>query len=444
MRIAALIFALLFALPVLAQQKLNYYNVDSLSYAYYTKNDTKNLRKIVMHANKAGVDFYYLHMRSGIAHYNKGNFEEAYSQFDKALKFFPIDTLAAEYLYFSYANSARSFDANRASGRLLKSQRERYGIKLKPIQTISIGGGYAFSDNAAKNGQINLLKQGSQTGFGDAYMLNNTAFGQVGMVNNISKNIKLFTAYSYYNLQNVHRIQNYGLVGIRDTSGNYTTTQHDVYLSPTFYLGKGFYISPAFHYIKYKFTTYTRIFSATPPPTIGTVSLNQDLIFGGAELGYRFKYAGVSLSGGVSKLDTLTLYHGNLGFTYYPLGNTSLYGTSNLLYMMDQYKSYYAFTQKVGVKLFKGTWLEAGFATGKLRYFAEGNGYTIYTTPDEITMKLSGMLNIYLSKHLSLSAGYIYLQRQGQYLRSVNTYSNTYYPINYTNHLVTTTLTITP
>lgn len=444
MRIAIIISALLFALPVAAQQPLSYYKVDSLSYAYYTQNDAKNLRKIVNEANAAGIDYYYLRMRAGIVHYNKGNYEEAAYQFDKALNFFPIDTLAAEYLYFSYANAGRSFDANRTAKKLNTSQKERYGIKSKPVQSISIGGGYAFSDNQTKNGQLNMVNQGL-AGYADNYMLNNSAFGQVGMVNNIAKNIKLFTAYSYYNLQNTHRMQSV-IVGqgtVVDTAAGYTTTQNDVYISPTFYLGQGFYISPAFHFIQYNFNTYTRIYYPAPPK-LAAVNVKQNLFYEGAEFGYRFKYGNIALSGGYSKFDTLNFFHGNIGLTYYPLGNTSLYGTTNLLYLGDQYDNFLAFTQKVGVKLVKNIWLEGGFATGNLRYFSEGNGYTIYTIPDEITMKLSGMLNCYISKHFSLSAGYIFLKREGAYLRSLNAYNYNINPYNYNNHVITTTLTITP
>ena len=440
MRIVTVILALLFALPVAAQQPLTYYRVDSLSYAYYIIKDAKNLRKIANEASAAGIDYYYLRMRAGIVHYNKGNYEEAAYQFDKALNFFPIDTLAAEYLYFSYANTGRSFDANHAAKKLNSLQKQRYGIKPKPVQSISIGGGYAFSNNQTQTGSAQLWQ--NDLIYTDAYMLNNTAFGQIGMVNSISKSIKLFTSYSYYNLQNAHRYQDQ----FKDTTGNYTTTQYDFYLSPTFYLGKGFSLSPAMHYIQYGFNTYYKFYYPNPPgiPVIGTFTTKQTLLYGGLDVSYRFKYAGVSLSGGYSKLDSLSFYHGNVGVVYYPLGNSKLYGISNLLYLNDENDTYFAFTQKAGLKLFKSCWAEAGFATGKLRYFAEGNGYTIYTTPDEITMKLSATLNFYISKKVGLSAGYVYLKRQGQYTRSAGYLNESSATTNYSNHLITTTLTITP
>lgn len=443
MRIVTLILLLALGVPLWAQQKLSYFQVDSASYALYNQGNAKGLRKIVKQAKKNDIDYYYLRMRAGIAHYNKGNFEEAATHFKYALQYFPIDTLAAEYLYFSYANSARPFDAALVAPKLAQSQRDRYGIKPKPVQSVSIGGGYAISDNQQKNGTMQLWEDGSI--FGATYMLNNSAYGQLSMVNNISKRIKLFSAYTYYNLQNTHRIQSQlqNVSATFDTSFNYTTQQHDVYVSPTIYIGKGFYVSPAFHFIDYGFNTTTRIYFPAPP-SFQNVTVSQKLIYSGAEAGYRFKYGAVAVNVGVSAFDTLDFTHASATLSYYPLGNTNLYGVTTGMFLNDKVANHFAFSQKVGVKLFKNTWLEAGFVTGKLRYFAEGNGFTIYTIPDDIYMKASAMFNVIISKRFALSAGYVYLQRQGAYnvVTTPFLFQQKFY--NYNNHLVTTTLTFTP
>lgn len=439
MRITLLsILLCMLGVPLMAQQTLSYTRVDSLSYAQYIKGDAKGLRHTVKKAAQNNIDYYYLRMRAGIVHYNKGNYELAAVHFKKAATFFPADTLAAEYLYNAYKFTGRSFDANKAAKRLLPSQKNRLGANLKGIQSLSALGGYVISNNKQLNGNIALWGSGNL--FGEDRMLNNYALGQASMVNNLSKNIKLISAYTYVNLQNTYRVQG----AVIDSSYDYVTNQHDLYLAPVFNLGKGFYISPAVHYTTYGYTSYKRDYS-TGIPTNKIENVKGSLLYTGIETGYRFTYGGIALAGGRSKYNGQPNYfHGSASLVYYPLGNRNLYGVSSVLYLNDSLDNYFVFTQKLGFKLANKLWAETGFATGQLRYFADDNGFTIYNIPDEITMKLSATLNFFVSKHLSINATYAYMQRQGLYTRSYGPSYTEYTTTNYTNHLIVTGITYTP
>ncbi len=435
MRLVSFCIAVLSACTLQAQ--LTYARIDSISYAQYVKGDAKGLRHTLKEAKAKDIDFYYLRMRAGIAHYNKGNYEFAASQFKRASKRFPADSLAAEYLYFSYAYTGRSFEAMQASKRLNTSQKKNYGIRVKPIESVTLTGGYAVSNNKAKNGDTQLWATNAV--YGEYFNLNNWGLGQLTITGNIAKRVRYTAAYTYLNLQNTHRVQDGG----QNIAVDFTTTQHDGYLAPSFYLGKGFYFSPAGHIINYRFNTFIRTYYPAPPVSY-IDSVSKINYYGGAELGYRFTYGNIGLTGGISNINNdSTTYHAGAAVTYYPLGNTRLYGTTKLLYLKTA-KNYFVFSQKIGFMVSKKIWAEANFSKGRMRFFADDNGFSIYNTPDEITMRTGINLNFYLSKLISLNFGYSYITREGSYLRSVNYNNNTFTPTTYNNHLVLTGITFTP
>ncbi len=51
-----------------AQEETNYPKVNEQSYAYYLSGDWENLIKTGKEAKTAGIDFYYLKVRMGIAY----------------------------------------------------------------------------------------------------------------------------------------------------------------------------------------------------------------------------------------------------------------------------------------------------------------------------------------------------------------------------------------
>lgn len=435
-----LIFTILlcFALGATTAQQNAYYKVDSASYAQYLHGDVDGLKKTLKLAKKNDIDYYYLRMRAGIVFYSRGNFEKASKHFSRALHYFPADTLAAEYLYNAYAANGRSFEANKVATKLKNSQQQRLGTKPKAVQSISLFGGYGLSNNKAQNGNTPPWANGAV--FGETRALNNFGFGQLSMVNNLGPSIKLISAYTYFNLQNTYRVQG----PLIDSSYNYTTQQHDVYLSPVVYLGKGWSIAPAMHFANYAFTSYLREYYTGAPKDV-LLNVNTTLLYLGAAVNYRTNFVGINAAAGTSKISTSPrFYHGSVGLLYYPLGNNKLYGSTTGLWLNDSIGNYFAFSQKLGVKLAKILWFEAGFTTGQLRYFAEDNGFTYYNIPDEISMKLSASLNLYLSRHVNITIGYSYMQRQGEITRSFGPNYTEYLTTNYTNHLISTGITFTP
>lgn len=430
------LYILLFAAGALQAQKSVYTQIDSASYAQYKTNDIKGMRKTLKKAAENNIDFYHLQLCAGSVFYNKGKYEKAAVHFNKALKFFPADSLAREYLYYAYDFTGNTFEAQRTADKLIPSQKQRLGYKLKATQSISLSGGYAISDNEATNGSIELWQPGVING--ETRQLNSTGFVQLSLVNNLSKNVKLISAYNYVGLGTTYRVD----ATFFDSTSNYTTHQNSLYLSPVLYLGKGWSIAPAAHVTHFAYKAYRRAYeSGIPKNTTDTV--RSTLFYGGLEFAKRFTGGSASLAAGVSNLDG-RIIHADAGLLYYPLGNTNLYGVTHFLVLKDVLNPYFAVTQKVGFKMAKKLWGELGFAKGQLRYFVEGNGFTIYNIPDEITMKLSATLNYYATKHVNMFVGYTYMQRQGSYRQAFGGGNAIDYNTYYNNHFISTGITFTP
>lgn len=431
-----LVYILLFIAGALQAQQSIYAQIDSASYAQYKVNDLKGMRNTLKKAAENDIDFYHLRLCAGSVYYNKGKYEKAAVHFKKALKFFPADSLVREYLHYTYMFTGNTFELQRNVGRLLPSQKTRLGYKLKATQSITLSGGYALSDNKATNGNIQLWQPGILNG--QIFQLNNTGFVQLSIVNNLSKKVKLISAYNYVGLGTTYRVKS----AFFDSTSNYTTHQNSLYVSPVFYLGKGWSVAPSVHITHFAYKAYRRAFeTGIPTNTIDTV--RRTLYYGGLEIAKRFTGGSASFAAGISNLDS-TVLHADAGLLYYPFGNANLYGVTHVLAIKDIVNPYLAITQKIGFKLVKKLWGEIGFAKGQLRYFAEGNGFTIYNIPDEITMKLSGTLNYYPSKHVSLFIGYTYLQREGRYIQSFGAGSELSYTTYYNNHFISTGITFTP
>ena len=99
---------------VKAQETLNFPKVDKETYAYFLNGQWKELIETGKKAKQAGIDFYYLQIRMGIAHYNLKKYRQAIPYLEKALEQSPDDEFTKEYLYFAYLFSGQSMAATRS------------------------------------------------------------------------------------------------------------------------------------------------------------------------------------------------------------------------------------------------------------------------------------------------------------------------------------------
>jgi len=103
--------SLWFSSNLSAQNKLNYIDIDKLSYQYYTEQKWDELIDLGKESLKKGIDFYYLQYRMGVAYYSKKRYRRAIPFLENVIKLTPNDAIAKEYLYYSYLLGSRSEDA---------------------------------------------------------------------------------------------------------------------------------------------------------------------------------------------------------------------------------------------------------------------------------------------------------------------------------------------
>lgn len=435
--------SILFILCIIGQTSLwgqiTAYKADSISYVQYFKSDIKGLKKTVKQAQAAEVGFYYLYMRPAVLLYKKQNYEAAARYFAKAQRYYPTDTLVAEYLYYSHLNQGRVFDAEAATRWFSDGQLVRNNVNTKLFTGIALEGGYAQSNNNSVNATLPTVPLSI---YSEATRLNTYYFGTAGVGLRLGKRIRLNAAATYLGLNNTRGIR----IPTLDTTHNFTTTQYQAYLGGDVFLGKGWTVSAGGHYIVYNYTTFNAtLVNPTPPPTytFNNQSTNASNYVAALALTKRLPYLGVTLSGSYANLNNSNQYQGNLTLAYYPLGNTKLYGLSTLTYQQDGDSTRYLLNQRIGTSLGRFT-AEAHYTFGRIHNLIEGNGYLVFNLPDYITLRTGVDVGYKLSKSLSLVARYQYQQREGGYVYYPNPQQNLRQQTFFDLHLLTFGITITP
>jgi len=95
-----------------SQERLTALSADTITYQQLLNQDWDALIETGNRALAAGIDFYYLRYRLGIAWYEKKNYHKAAVHFDKAFRMSSEDDLLREYLYFSYVFAGRGYESS--------------------------------------------------------------------------------------------------------------------------------------------------------------------------------------------------------------------------------------------------------------------------------------------------------------------------------------------
>lgn len=417
-----------------AQESVSYNEIDSASYADYMNNDLKKIKKTGKKALKENVDFYFLRMRLGIIGYNHKNYEYALPHFMVAYEMFPADTIVQEYLYFSYLFTNRTENANLLASTFSESMKNKVGYKEKRIENVSLGMGYFQNSNYDQNKNINFI--GTNYNRGEAN-LNGNAFGQSFMVQSLrSGNFRFYNKISFFETSTLG-IEQFKMPVVKQMV-TYNNLQYQYNWGMSYTSKKEFHFSTGLAYF------HTKTSDLDSRPMMGTMIFTEmQEIYNNFSIattfGKRYKYVMPTLSLTYSNLYHLNQIQGEFSFTYYPLGNTRLYGTSSFALVNNDGQLNKVINQKIGFRCTDWLWLEGKMGVGNHQNYLSSNGFVSFNTLDPILRNASLDVHLYFKK-MELVLGYSSQIRLGHYTQYMNPQESKTTNFYYNNNNITTTV----
>lgn len=342
-----LIIILLLLFPVLSvsgqiEKDFNHYN--TLTYNQYLAENWNDLILTSREALSQGFDSYYLRMRLGIAYYSKEKYMRTEKQFRKALDYNAQSLAAREYMYYSMLFTGREKEAHT----YYETDDEH---KSKFVSDMYFEAGVKVSDEKSN--------------------FRNVRYGLLSLKHEFSTSVSFFHAYQY--LVRDYIVDDGTGLGQNQGSTQLKTSQNEYYATLNILSGRGFYISPAYHYQRvlfegYKYSNY-----------VWSLGLEKNL-------GITKLYTSASYS----RIDYLYQTQVGVGLTIYPLANQNFYIDNFFIGQNESEIWRSQFKQRLGFRLSRQIWLEGWYAIGAMRYFNEQNAFIVFNSPNITKYRYGG------------------------------------------------------
>ncbi|NVO02611.1 MAG: hypothetical protein HXX09_07880 [Bacteroidetes bacterium] len=430
-----IIFLLLLVSKTEAQSTMSFKTIDSISYNYYQKQNWDSLIYLKNQLDGSEVDYFYLRMRFGIAYFEKNKFNKSTEEFKKALEFNALDSLAKEYLYYSYLYNVKEGEA-----KLVEPERLR---KKQIIDAVYVELGPTFSNNNKTN-QTAIIDN-SQGIYEQIDLSKDETYLHLGLKHQLTKRISVYHGYSNIGINRTKQMLINGSV----VTDNYYLKQQDYYINVNWYLGKGFSVTPFFHYL---YVDYEKLNAYEELPVgsdhysfYKTTTTLKDYVVG-LSIDKRMGIFNLNLNGMYSSINYTTGTQLGLALTYYPFGNTNFWGSTSITkagYKSPSFSTQkgiggppLVFGQSLGVSLFKKAWIEGNYTLGTLANFSENNAFVVYNSTDKIVNKWNISLTIPINKKIEAKLGYSFYNYQSSYMSCDTEETFTIKPTKYENQSI--------
>jgi len=419
-----------FTSGVLAQENLSFKQIDSLSYYHYMNKNYAELFKVGEEAIKQNTDYFYLRMRLGIAYYQKHQYRLASKHFKQALEFNTGDSLAIEYLYYSYkftnndvlatkclqhSTSPKAHDLKKKQG-ILKNIYLFYAMRFydtghiketlfsdfetemesypKPIVTAEDTTKYYYTELSLPHKYSNI-----QVGA----TLRILPFWQVGI------------AYQSFNVDHHYTIVNYKdtLLSNPDKwEGEYLTANsvNNIKVSQ-FYLKHAFGISNKFElsvFTNYQYYTSTNTYDVD---YINDSSFETSNVLLGASLTFKQSYYQLYIGANTLNSNNKDTLQSDFGIGIFPFANNQLVlglmGT--FIHHNKNTQNSWIFIPSIAYSPIERLTLFGSASWGKRNNGQTNNGYVIYNGLFDInsSYKLSANTRIYRNLYFKLEYEYL-------------------------------------
>lgn len=409
-----IILLLIIASGIQAQLKPDPKAIDAKTFELYSAGKWDELITVSENAIDAGVDFYFLRLRAGVAYYKEQNYLSAIGHFEKALLFSPADLVAMEYLYYSYLFSGRESDELALIEDMPLKLKKKLQVYSKFIYGVYAEGGYTLNGDYKKQKQKEFLAPSNI--YNEQKIVNDISYLSLNLRHQLGKNVKVFHGYNTITLSGLKQI-----VDDRGPKSFVTKTlQDEYYFNINFRLGGGYDLSSAVHYLRVKNEDVIVQYDTTvtsPFPSFIDVRENQNDFIVFLSL---TKYAGhfkLGLLNSVSNMNRATQVQNTAQVVFYPLGNLNLYTVTNATLFSNmpwgsKFTNSGILDQKAGWKFFDFLWMEAGYTFGYIYNFNESDAYIAFNNVDRISNRVSVNFISPVSRHIELSLRYQYYNQE--------------------------------
>lgn len=432
-RIVVICFFIALLTAAKAQEKLNFAIVDKRSFELFETKKWSELIQLSEEAQKQGIDFFYLQVRTGIAWYNQGKYRNSANLFLKAYANDNAFDWLQEYVYYSLILSGRQLEAAKYAPYFSDATRKKIGFEETGITRLAFETGYSFNPDIESlktrpfSSDVDLGED-----YGEGYLLKNYSFQSVDLSHRIAPNLTLNHNLTYIGVNRE---------AIVDWTGHTTSpiriNQFQYFINPVWVIGKKLNISPSMNLIFGSGDVYAGWLKSdsTKAYSLSKVKYN-DLVFSTA-IWSNFGNFSPGLEINAANVNNSKYTQLSSWVTYYPLSNARLYFTPKVYFKSgaDGF-GWNAFGISGGAQLGK-VFLSGQYLFGNMENFVESAGYVISNFPGKSDRKIMGSIYFPLGKKYQFVFRYInqnVIEKYQVYTEGIKNKSLEY---NYLKHTLT-------
>jgi hypothetical protein len=389
-----------------AQEKVDFRGIDSLTWAAYCRSDWKGVIAMSQKGFRSGIDFYYLRMRAGIAHYMLKNYDGAIAQFEKARKFNEIDPAALDYLYYANILTNREGEAGLVARKMVPGHRDSLKIKTNILKIFVEGGSFSNPDADS------LLAYNPGGSSAHSYQVTRYSYASIGSMATLTPRIHLTVAFQRINYSITEQFR-YPTLNpyVFDVSFG----ENSFYTGTRIVLGQGVNLLGGFRFLNGQYTYHIAQAYPGGMNLIDTVGIYSDVATN-MTLQKRFPYLGIGVSADLNRFKGTWYEQAGASLSFYPLGNLNLYlvGDISRTATLDGWiqDGNWIWKGKLGAKVLPFAWVETSYSKGWLHYWSENQAYVVYNNFDPITSRFElSLMCPRLLSHLDLSFRFNYNTR---------------------------------
>ncbi|MBN2747085.1 MAG: hypothetical protein JXR34_10195 [Bacteroidales bacterium] len=402
--ILGLVMSIFFQTPVHAQSQPDFASIDKKSYDAYMIGDWQEVLYQGKLAKKAGIDYYYLNYRLGIASFQTNDYLNAIYFFEKAItqnSFATTDTTLIRTLYKSYiyTKNLKGADAIKKHHPDSIFRQRKHCNFLKQIY---LEGGFSFSENITDK----VFKERRLYYFKEIDQFQDQSYYSADVQGYIHPSVSYQIGFTGMEIGRYRFYKNF----LDTLENDYKVKQTYLFFGLNFD-SKRFYINPSINFSGFTFNTVQK--TGNDPITLinifDTMNVEENNLTFSMRSGYKFKKAFIGLLASYSDFNQTTQTQLGTELIFFPLGNYRTYLVTNIVGHWEEGVANLLFRQKIGFRTSPWLWLEMDLKLGKYINSSMDNGYYVYNVKDDIRGIVDLKIILLLSEQLELN---IVLQQQ--------------------------------